>query len=136
MAWSGSRTASVLSPEKVYYFIDDTFDADGEVSTSLDWLASMKQAKLPTRASMYVTATHATAVTDVVQIDLEGSVDGNRWDQLISITDADADNGGTASEDSAISHADLQAKAYRYFRVDCVTVGLGNTLTAKVLLSV
>jgi hypothetical protein len=111
------------------------FDADGEESYALLPL-DMADRFMPTDAVMYVTATHATAVTDIVDIALQGSAFGTQWTDLITISDADVDDGGTAAEDSAeVSATRFVPSQYRYFRILCTTVGAGNTLTAKVKLT-
>ncbi len=139
MVFAGTETVEHLSQNKVLKVTFAGFDADAEESYALfpiDILARFIQGKLPTRASLYVTAAHASAVTDVVDIALQGSVDGTRWSDIASVTDADVDDGGTVAEDSAIVHGDLRDEVYRYFRVLCTTVGAGNTLTAIIHLAV
>ena len=135
MVWAGTLT---LTPVEGHEQIDldfTGFDADTEESFTLSPV-DMNKRWLPTDAVMYVTAANAGAVIDVVDIALQGSAFGTQWTDLITITDADVDNGGTSAEDSTETAATRFApSAYRYFRILCTTVGAGNTLRAFIKLT-
>jgi len=136
MVWAGSTTSKALNKFGQFSFSQNGFDADGEAGDVIDLFElfnGLKQA--PQYASCYLSSSHATAVTDVVSMKLQGSVDGLNWDDLAEITDADVANGGTASEYSdVVSATAFPTIGYRYFRFNCVTVGSGNTLSPTAVL--
>jgi hypothetical protein len=143
MVWAGSTVdfTGLYIPRFNHFgqfeFAQNGIDADGEVGESVDIFSYLKGVwHVPQYLSWYVTATHATAVTDIVSIIVQGSVDGVNWDTVgTEITDADAANGGSAAEQSdVVSVAAFPTIGYRYFRANCTTVGSGNTLTARVLI--
>jgi len=136
MAWAGS-SYGVFNKFSQFYLKQDGIDADSEVGDSIDIFNYIHGVwKVPQYLSWWVTATHATAVTDTVSIIVQGSVDGVNWDTVgTEITDADAANGGSAAEQSdVVSVTAFPTIGYRYFRANCTTVGTGNTLTAHILL--
>ena len=135
MAWAGTLTKTAIDGQEVLELDFTGFDADNEESHALSPVDGYDRWQA-TDAVMYVTAAHASAVTDVVDIALQGSAFGTQWTDLISITDADVDNGGTTVEDSAeVAATRFAPSAYRYFRILCTTVGAGNTLRAFVKLT-
>jgi hypothetical protein len=107
MAWDGTLTITEVKGHESVELDFTGFDADAEESYTL-YPVDMAQRFMATDAVMYVTAAHATAVTDVIDIALQGSAFGTQWTDLI---------------------------AYRYFRILCTTVGAGNTLRAYVKLT-
>jgi hypothetical protein len=141
LVWAGSTTTEEFDKQGAYYFVQNGFDADGEVGETLDvndFLPKNHNANAglgrPTNtyftwADFWVTATHATTVTDVVSIFLQASVDGTAWDNLCEVTDADAYTTDTTTGNSDVVAATaFPTINYRYFRISCTTVGAGNTL--------
>lgn len=63
--------------------------------------------------------------TDVVEIDLEASLDGTLWFQIATIT-------SLATDPNRVSVVD---EPWRHFRANVVDVGAGNTLTTQILAS-
>ena len=135
MVWAD--TGATLTDIKGHVGIDldfPGFDANSEESHAL-FPVDMNDRFMPTDAVMYVTAAHATDVTDVVDIALQGSAYGVQWTDLITITDADVDNDtGVATDSTETAATRFAPGAYRYFRILCTTVGGGNTLRAFVRL--
>ncbi|KKN58855.1 hypothetical protein LCGC14_0547620 [marine sediment metagenome] len=135
MAWAGTLTKTAIDGQEVLELDFTGFDANGEESHALSPVDGYDRWQA-TDAVMYVTAAHASAVTDAVDIALQGSAFGVQWTDLISITDADVDNGGGTAEDSAeVAATRFAPSAYQYFRILCTTVGAGNTLRAFVKLT-
>lgn len=141
MVWAGTNNVTGFDKQGKFTYNQTTFDADGEVGTVIDlhdYLPNVVNATsagalyktfTPSYANFYVTATHATTVTDVVAIALEGSVDNLAWDVLCNVTDADAYTTDTTTGNSDVISATAFANVgYRYFRINCTTVGAGNTL--------
>lgn len=135
MVWAGTLTLTAIDGQEVIELDFTGFDADAEESHALSPVDGYLRWQA-TDAVMYVTAANAGAVIDVVDIALQGSAFGTQWTDLITITDADVDDGGTSAEDSTETAATRFApSAYRYFRILCTTVGAGNTLRAFVKLT-
>ena len=136
MVWAGSSSLTINKFGQ-YYITQDGFDADGEVGESVDLFSIISsRGSVPQYLSWYITATHATAVTDTISAIVQGSVDNVNWDTVgTEIADADAANGGSAAEQSdVVSVTAFPTIGYRYFRTNVTTVGSGNTLTSHVLL--
>ena len=137
MAYTGTVTTSILKSGQFHAEFAG-FKADAENSTVVDIFDAIqesdgrditKQKAIPKYANFWVTAAHATAVTDTVSIFLHASVDGNTYTSLGEITDADLPNTGTTTGYSAVVAATtFPTLAYRYFKAVCTTVGVGNTL--------
>ena len=134
MAYDGQ---GVLTDIKGHVAIDLDFpdlDADAEETHAL-FPVDNDLRFMPTDAVLYVTAAHATVVTDVVDIALQGSAFGTQWTDLATVTDADVDNNSTTTGDSAeVSATRFAPGKFRFFRILCTTVGVGNTLRAFVRL--
>lgn len=130
MTWAGTQTITYPA-EGVIEITSDGFDANSEVGTVIDIFDSEILLKnQPNVLSIYAITTHATAVTDIVDIAVQGSSFGTRYADIgTSITDADEDNGGSDEEDSLEIITDISGLNYRYFKVFCTTVGAGNTIT-------
>ncbi len=135
MVWAGTLTITAVEGHESIELDFTGFDADTEESYALSPV-DMGDRFMPTDCVLYVTAANAGAVTDAVDIAVQGSAFGTRWADLATITDADEDNGGTSAEDSTETAATRFAPSkYRYFRILCTTVGAGNTLRAFVKLT-
>lgn len=135
MVWDGSLSLVALDGHESIELDFDTFNADAEESYALSPV-DMADRFMPTDAVLYVTAAHATAVTDIVSIKLQGSAFGTQWTDICEVTDADVDNGGSTAEDSIeVAATRFVPSQFRYFRILCVTVGAGNTLRAYVKLT-
>lgn len=132
MVWAGTTAYARWNKQGVFEYSQTGFDADAEEGTVidlLDYIGLRPTGYIPKYANLWATATHATEVTDTVSLKLQASVDGVNYDDLAEVTDADLPNAGTTTGYSdVIAATTFPTLAYRYFKMNCVTVGLGNTL--------
>lgn len=95
------------------------FTADAEVSATIN---AAGFGFIPRIAKIQVVRT--AGATDVIDMTLQGSLDGTTWEDIASVTDL-----------SVTPFADEHDVHSAKFRLICNTVGAANTLTCYLLLS-
>lgn len=120
------------------------FDGDGDEThaiepMNMDTLAGGQGRWKPKNAGLYLTTANAGAVADVVDVKVQGSNYGTQWIDIpgLAITDADVDDGGSSAEDSAevVNTENFDIMPFKFLRILVTTVGVGNTITAKLRIS-
>ncbi len=140
MVWDDGTTTVAWDKMGKFTYDQDTFNADGEVGTTIDlfdYLPSYGGSDdllignainfRPTLSNFWLTASHATVVIDVVSFLLEASIDNNTYTTIATLVDADLANSGNTAGFSVVE-SDTWVLGYRYWRITCTTVGAGNTL--------
>lgn len=104
MTWAGSQTYNIILNQ--YIFIDsDTFTANGDISTSVDFPCS--------EGTIFMDVTAGSSATD---IDLEYSVNGSAWTSAVNFTE------------SVDTQKSFSSKVGRYWRINVTTIGSGNDI--------
>lgn len=108
-------TTTVTKVNKnVLYISSAGYTADAE-NASIDLSSYYMEGAKNIAAQIQRTA----GATDVIQFDLQGSIDGTNFETLLSIT--------TANDYDVVLN-----KPIKHLKLLCTTVGTGNTLTAHV----
>lgn len=118
MVYAGTQTTQMIGGNSALYVVTADLDADTEEGAALDM---ENFGFIPFRVNMLVTRTAGS--TAGIAVSVEGSVDGTTYTSLADVTAKD-----TEAVDDTVS-------AYRYFKCVCTTVGSGNTLTCRWILS-